>query len=788
MNKDLYRLEFNKVLDKVLTYCVTSYGKDLILNLTPSSDCNEVEKSLSETQAALELLTKKGSIPISEIENIEIYIKSLNSGSSLSAKAILDIANILKVSRELKDYFFSDTSFNLSNFKLIEDFFNTLYSNETLEFKIFSCILDENTIDDKASPELSSLRRNRKKLEHDVREKLSNFIHSTNYSKYIMDSIITIRNDRFVIPVKAEFKDKISGSILDVSSSGSTIYIEPSNIYDLNNKINSIKIMEMLEIEKILANLSSILQPISSNIYLSFKTIGVLDYIFAKAKYARAIVGICPTLNKNKFINLISARHPLIDETKVVPIDISIGNSYTSLLITGPNTGGKTATLKTTGLLVAMACSGIPIPAKENSSIYVFDNIFADIGDEQSIQDSLSTFSSHIVNIIEIINSATSNSLILVDELGSGTDPIEGSSLAISILEYFHKLGALTIATTHYPELKNYALITNGFENASSDFDVNNLVPTYKLLIGVPGRSNAFAICKKLGIPEDILNVASAYLSKDTLNIESLLKSIYDDKLEIEKEKENIIKNSNQVELLRKKLERDNSKLDAEAQNIISDAKQKARDILLGAKDEANQIIKELNDEKINSSAANQLRNKLNSSISEISSINTSSRKTEISKSLSKDSIKIGQVVFVKKLNQSAIILSLPNKSNEVQVQIGILKMNVKVTDIFPSKENSHTKANSTSVSFNSNLKSQSIASELNVIGLNVDEAIPLIDKYLDDASIANLSSVRIVHGKGTGKLREGIHSFLRKHSHVGSFRLGTFGEGEMGVTIVSLK
>lgn len=788
MNKDLYRLEFNKVLDKVSTYCVTSYGKDLILNLTPSSDCNEVEKSLSETQSALELLTKKGAIPISEIENIEIYIKSLNSGSSLSAKAILDIANILKVSRELKDYFFSDTSFNLSNFKLIEDFFNTLYSNETLEFKIFSCILDENTIDDKASPALSSLRRNRKKLEHDVREKLSNFIHSTNYSKYIMDSIITIRNDRFVIPVKAEFKDKISGSILDVSSSGSTIYIEPSNIYDLNNKINSIKIMEMLEIEKILANLSSILQPISSNIYLSFKTIGVLDCIFAKAKYARAIDGICPTLNQNKLINLISARHPLIDETKVVPIDISIGNTYTSLLITGPNTGGKTATLKTTGLLVAMACSGIPIPAKENSSIYVFDNIFADIGDEQSIQDSLSTFSSHIVNIIEIINSATSNSLILVDELGSGTDPIEGSSLAISILEYFHKLGALTIATTHYPELKNYALVTNGFENASSDFDVNNLAPTYKLLIGVPGRSNAFAICKKLGIPEDILNVASTYLSKDTINIESLLKSIYDDKLKIEKEKENIIKNSNQVELLRKKLERDNSKLDADAQNIISDAKQKARDILLDAKDEANKIIKELNDEKINSSAANQLRNKLNSSISEISSINTYSRKTDISKSLSKDSIKIGQVVLVKKLNQSAIVLSLPNKSNEVQVQIGILKMNVKVTDIFPSTDNLHAKANPPSVSFNSNLKSQSISSELNVIGLNVDEAIPLIDKYLDDASIANLSSVRIVHGKGTGKLREGIHSFLKSHSHVSSFRLGTFGEGEMGVTIVSLK
>ena len=773
INKNLDRLEFNKVLEKISNYCITSSGKELILNLSPYSDSTLVEKALNETSLALELLIRKGSVPISEIADIDVYVKNLESGNSLSARALLDIANVLRVSRELKEYLYKDKSFDLSDFTLLENIFNELYSNEVIENKIFSSILDENTIDDNASSTLSSLRRNKRKLEQDIREKLSNFIHSGTYSKYIMDSIITIRSDRFVIPVKEEFKDKISGSILDISASGSTVYIEPSSIYELNNKINSIKVLEAIEIEKILSNLSSSLMPITSNLNTDAKTIGLLDFIFAKAKYSKSIDGICPILNDDKVINLIGARHPLIDESKVVPIDISIGDKYTSLLITGPNTGGKTATLKTTGLLVAMACSGIHIPAKENSSIYVFDNIFADIGDEQSIQESLSTFSSHILNIIEILNTATSNSLILLDELGSGTDPVEGSSLAISILEHFHNLGALTIATTHYPELKNYALVTEGFENASSDFDVVNLKPTYKLLIGVPGKSNAFAISKKLGLPDDILESASNYLKKDSISIESLLKSIYDDKLEIEKEKENIIKNSNQVQLLRKSLERDNSKLDLEAENIISDAKKKARDILLDAKEEANEIIKELNDEKINLSNANMLRNKLNSSLEEITKVQIESSKNSNISLITNDEISVGQTVIVKKLNQKAIILSLPNKSGEVQVQVGIMNMNVKLEDLAPCSESSDLKETKrTNTSFNSNFKTQNVSSEINVIGLNVDEAIPIIDKYLDDASIAKLASVRIVHGKGTGKLREGIHAFLRKHPHVKSFRL----------------
>lgn len=658
-----------------------------------------------------------------------------------------------------------------------------LYYNKNMEDTIFNSIIDEDTIADDASKDLSSLRKNRRKLEQDVRDKLSNFIHSASYSKYLMDSIITIRNDRFVVPVKEEFKEHISGAILDISASGSTVYIEPSAVFELNNKINAVKVQEAIEIEKILKGLSLMLCPIADKLKVTIDIIGRLDFIFARAKYSKEINGIRPIITNSKEINLLGARHPLIDKKVVVPIDISIGKDYSSLLITGPNTGGKTVALKTVGLFCLMAYSGILLPANENSSLYVFDNIFADIGDEQSIQDSLSTFSSHMINIIDILKESTSNSLILLDELGSGTDPVEGASLAISILEHFYNIGALTICTSHYPELKKYALTHEGFENASSDFDIENLCPTYKLLIGIPGKSNAFAISKKLGLSEDILNRAKTFLKEDDISIENLLKSIYDDKLSIEKEKEKIEKNSNQIEVLRKSLERDNSKLNKEAENILSDAKIKAREILLDAKDEVNDIIKELNNEKTNLKKANALRNKLNSSINEVSEVHTVAAS---SSHLSASDITIGQEVFFNKVNSTGIVYSLPNKSNEVRLQVGSIYMNAKLEDLSPVKASANKKSNS-NISYSNN-KAQSVASEINVIGLNVDEAIPIVDKYIDDCYMAHLEHARIVHGKGTGKLREGIHTFLRKHPHVKSFRLGTFGEGEMGVTIVYFK
>ncbi len=814
VKKFLIILEYNKIINLIETYCNTFIGKDLLKNLLPSSNKDAVKSMLEETFEATTLLYRKGGVPISEINSeADIEVKYIESNNFLGAKALLDIANILKTSRELFLYLYSDESFNLSEFSKMEDLFSLLYSNENVEKKIFSSIIDEDTIADDASKVLSSLRRTRKNLEQGVREKLSNMIHSSSYSKYLMEPIVTIRNDRFVVPVKEEYKDNISGAILDVSASGSTVYIEPSSVFELNNKINRIKADEAVEIEKILKNLSLMLFPIARNIRVSLNTIGKIDLIFAKAQYSKNINGICPKINDEKQISLYGARHPLIDKNVVVPIDISIGKNYSVLLITGPNTGGKTVCLKTVGLFCLMASSGILIPANEGSSVYVFDNVFADIGDEQSIQESLSTFSAHILNIKDILDLATSESLILVDELGSGTDPSEGAGLAISILEKFYKMGATVICTTHYPELKKYALTNDGFENASSDFDVENLRPTYKLLLGIPGKSNAFAISKKLGISSDILERAQSLKKEDDKNIETLLKNIYDDKLEIEKEKENIRKNSNQIELLRKSLERDNSKKEQEANNIISDAKIKARNILLDAKDEANEIIKELNSmtEKENLANANEVRNKLNSSINKLSQLEKQNGK----KNLSADEIQVGMEVFYTKFNSKAIVLELPNSSNEVTIQVGSLTMKAKINDLLACTQTSGS-ANSSaslhnsgtsnikksewnnsgnnlntgkgsSVSF-SNTKAQNVSSEINVIGLNVDEAIPLVDKYLDDCYMANLETARIVHGKGTGKLRDGIHKFLKKNPRVKSFRMGTYGEGEMGVTVVTLK
>ena len=499
--------------------------------------------------------------------------------------------------------------------------------------------------------------------------------------------------------------------------------------------------------------------------------------------------GISPTINDKKEFNLIKARHPLIDKTKVVPIDISLGNDYSTLVITGPNTGGKTVTLKTVGLLHLMAYSGLMIPAHENSSIYVFDAIFADIGDEQSISESLSTFSSHMKNIIEITNKATCQSLILVDELGSGTDPIEGSSLAISILEFFNHLGSLCISTTHYQEIKNYALTHEGYMNASAEFDVEHLKPTYNIILGVPGKSNAFAISKKLGLRPKILDRASTLIDSNEVKIEDILKSIYDSKKQIDLEKNKIEKNSKEIEKLKLELQKDNSDVKNKEKEIIENAKIEARDILLKAKDEATSIIREMN--TINNSHVadtlkdlNNLRNKLNTSIRNLN--NFEAEKINNGTTISPSDLPKGTKVIINTLNQKGIVVGQV-KNNKVQVQAGNTKLNIDIDnlDLDISKPESKKSQSSPSTSL---LKQKSISNEINVIGLNVDEAIYIVDKYLDDCSLGSLDTVRIVHGKGTGKLRQGIHTFLKKHPHVKTFRLGSFGEGEMGVTVVQLK
>jgi DNA mismatch repair protein MutS2 len=778
--KAIEKLEFNKICDILKNYAITFIGKKYVEDLKPLSSKSEIEKAQKQTSEASTLLYRKGFIPVTEIEDITPHIKKLNSSLFLTPKQLLDLAQILKTSNNLKDYFFS-SEIDMSEFVNLNGLFNNLYINPSIEKAISSAIIDENTIADDASRELNIIRKNIKNKEQEIRLKLNSFMNS----KYVQEAVITVRFGRFVIPVKNEYRQEIKGFIHDISSSGSTVFIEPIAIFDLNNDLNNLKNEESIEIEKILQKLSSLFFNIISNIENDLNLIGLIDFIFAKAKYSNSLGATEPIINNEKILDLKQAWHPLINKNSAVKNDIPIGINYNSLIITGPNTGGKTVTLKTAGLLTLMAMSGLHITAKEGSSIYVFDNVFADIGDEQSISDSLSTFSSHMTNIAVILNEATENSFILLDELGSGTDPVEGSSLAISILEKLNSLKALTLSTTHYPELKHFALITDGFENASVEFNLDTLSPTYKLLLGVPGTSNAFSISRKLGISEDIISRAKEFINSDKINIEELLNNIYEDKRTIEREKEKTLENSKKIEELKNSLEFDFSKLKNEQKEIINKSKQEARDILLSAKEDANDIIKEL-EKSQDTKSSNKLRDKLNKKIDDLSITNSS---TKSNKKLELSDLKIGMKVFVNKINQNGTILSI-SKDGKIQVQLALGKMFFEVNDIeiineSKSKENKIYKKDYSS---KPEFKAKVISTEINVIGQNVDEACFAIDKYLDNCSLSGISSVRIVHGKGTGALRTGIHKFLKTHPHVKSFRVGTFGEGEMGVTIVELK
>ena len=632
-----------------------------------------------------------------------------------------------------------------------------------------SCILDENTIYDKASKTLHSIRKKQKKLEQDIRTKLTDMLHSSTYSKYIQENVVTIRNDRFVIPVKEEYRSQIKGFIHDISNAGSTVFIEPISVFEMNNELNSIKKEEELEIEKILQELTQLFYPYVKELQLDVDIIGRLDFIFAKSNFSNSINATIPLINNKKEFHLKNARHPFISKDKVVPISLDLGNNFSVLVITGPNTGGKTVTLKTVGLLTCMACSGLAIPCDENSSIYVFDAIFADIGDDQSILASLSTFSSHMLNIVEIIKHATERSLILVDELGSGTDPLEGSNLAISILDHLKKIGSLTIATTHYQELKQYALVTDEFENASVEFDVSTLSPTYKLLVGIPGKSNAFEISKKLGLDESIITKAKSLMTSSQIDIENLLKNIYDNKAFIEKEKIIISQELERITSLRKSLEKENEDVKRQEQDLINHAKIEARNILIEAKEDANQIIKKMNS-LTNSKDLENARNTLNTKIKNISLVNGINHNDNSNDSkyiLDAKDIKPQMEVFITNLGQNGVVLSHVSKSNEVQVQVGNLKMNVAIKHLklpnISAKNNVSLAVNNFKNSYH--LKTKTVKSEINVIGLTVEEAVFVVDKFLDDALLSKLQTVRIVHGKGTGKLRNRYSSIFKKLS-----------------------
>ena len=778
-NKYLEKLEFNKIKDILSEYTVTELGKKLVLNLEPYSSRKEIEKALNQTFQASNLIYRKGNIPLTDLADFTPHIKALKSYMSLNIKQLLELYHLLKISRELKNYFKEETEIDMSEFSVLENLFLNIYTNPEIEKTLNSSIIDEFTLSDNASSTLSSIRKNIKSKEADIRNKLNSMLHS----KFVQEPIITIKNNRFVLPIKNEYRSEVKGFIHDISSSGSTVYIEPLTVFELNNDIGNLKNDENIEIQKILQKLSSLFFEIIPELENNLNLISILDFTFAKGKYSNDIDGIMPIINDDKYINLINVWHPLIDKNKAVKNTITLGIDFNSLIITGPNTGGKTVSLKTTGLICLMAMSGLNIPAKEGSSIYIFDNIFADIGDEQNILESLSTFSSHMSNISNILKSSTSDSLVLMDELGAGTDPLQGANLAISILEELNKRNCLVLCTTHYQELKQFALVTPGFKNASVEFNLETLSPTYKLLLGVPGTSNAFAISKKLGISDEIIKRAESLMKNNDIHIEDLLKSIYDDKRKIEIEKQKIEDNSKEIKILKEKLDKDLSFAENQERTLINDAKNKARDILLSAKEDANEIIKEI--EKTNDNKkANNLRNKLNEKINDLSITNS---KTKISKTLNKSDIILGMNVFIPSLNQVGIINSLPNKSDSVQVQIGSMKMNFNINKLEKTSQKS-TISQEKDYSKRKDFSVKAFSSEINVIGYNVEEACFAIDRYLDQAVMNGLGTVRIVHGKGTGILRNGVHNFLKKHPHVKDYRIGTYGEGEMGVTVVNLK
>ncbi len=773
----LEKLEFNKITAILSGYSVTSFGKLKCKQLCPMTDSNKIQKALSETTEAVSLLYRKGIPPIDELNNIETHILNLKNQKFLSIKSLLEITKVLTVSRKLKDYYFEK---ELNQSDSLTTYFDHLYLNIGIEEKISSSILDEQTLNDYASSELYNIRTSIKSTQKEIKARLQSLLTS----KYLQDPIITIRQNRFVVPVKSEYQANVKGFIHDTSTSGSTVFIEPLTVFDLNNKLSDLQIKENIEIEKILQKLSSLFFEITNELENNYNLIAILDFIFAKAKYSKATNSNCPQINNNKTVYLKNAIHPLLNPETAVPITLEIGKTFSSLLITGPNTGGKTVTLKTVGLLVLMASSGMHIPASSESSIFIFDNIFADIGDEQSILESLSTFSSHMSNIVNIVNKSTSNSLVLVDELGSGTDPIEGASLAQSILEYLKEKNILTIATTHYQNLKEYALLTEGVENASCEFNLDTLSPTYRLLLGVPGKSNAFAISQKLGLNSSILENAKKLINEDTATIEDLLKEIYDSKALIETEKEKILQDSKKISILKEKLENEQKDISEHKKEYIKKAKQDAKEILLQAKQDANEIIKEMEHSKNDNKKLNNLRNKLGNKLSET---------TDLEKEISNDNpieeseIKPNTIVYIPSFDKNGTILSYPNQSKKVNIQIDNIKTNLHISELSKVKS-IDTISDNIIIKKHSNFSPKKVETELNIIGLNIEESTFLVDKFLDNAVISKLENVRIVHGKGTGALGKGIQNYLKSHPHVKSFRYGTFGEGEMGVTIVELK
>ena len=786
--KSLTTLEYDKIIDRLVSFAASDKAKERLKKLVPMTDIHDINAALSETSDALSRVYAKGAVSFSGVHDVGASVKRLEIGSSLNTVELLHISSLLTAAARVKNYY-EDTTDSLTGY------FHALEPLTPLNTEIKRCILSEDEISDDASANLRSIRRQKVLAAERIHTELNKMLNSSSVRNCLQDFVITSRSGRYCLPVKAEYKSQVPGMVHDQSATGSTLFIEPAAVVKLNNDIRELELKEQAEIEAILAELSAKASEFTDELLTDFQVLTTLDFIFAKAQMSKQYKCSCPVMNTNNYINIKKGRHPLIDPHKVVPIDIYLGKNFNLLIITGPNTGGKTVSLKTVGLLTLMAQSGLHIPALDHSELAVFDNVFADIGDEQSIEQSLSTFSSHMTNTVSILKEADAHSLILFDEIGAGTDPTEGAALAISILNDLHKRGITTMATTHYSEIKVYALTTDGVENACCEFDVESLRPTYRLLIGIPGKSNAFAISKKLGLPDYIIKDASARMDADDVQFEDLLSDLEHSRITIEKERAEINAYKQEIQQLKDELKTKSDRLDERRDKILRKANEEAAAILKDAKEYADQTIKTMNKHGMTvkelEKQRSAIRDKMNKRQEKLS---VQAAKPKAHKAHDISEFKVGTHVRVLSMNLIGTVTAPPSPKGEITVQMGSLSTKTKINNLEilvgykdPEEAKKAPKGAGGSGKIKMS-KAASISHEINLLGLTVDEAVAKLDKYLDDASISRIPQVRIVHGKGTGALRNGVTAYLRGVPYIKSFRLGEIGEGDTGVTIVDFK
>lgn len=788
--KTLTKLEYNKIIELLTDQASSPAGKQKCKTLVPMFDLHELNLAQEQTAAAFTRIVKKGRLSFSGCYPIEDSLMRLEVGAALTCGELLKISKLLQVTNRAKSYGRHDTVDELED--CLDAFFNQLEPLTSLTNEISRCIIDEDEIADDASSTLKNIRRNIMATNDKVHSTLTSLVNGSLKS-YLQDALITMRGDRYCLPVKAEYRSQVPGMIHDQSSTGSTLFIEPMSVVKLNNDLKELYGKEQEEIQVILARLSEEAAGYISELRGNYRILTELDFIFAKGSLALSMHASKPIFNKNGYIHIREGRHPLLDKKKVVPITLTLGGDFDLLIVTGPNTGGKTVSLKTVGLFTLMGQAGLHIPALDRSELAVFENVFADIGDEQSIEQSLSTFSSHMTNIVSFLKNVNEHSLVLFDELGAGTDPTEGAALAIAILSYLHERGIRTMATTHYSELKVFALSEPGVENACCEFDVETLRPTYRLLLGIPGKSNAFAISSKLGLPDYIIDKAKEQLSEHEESFEDLLTDLEDSRRTIEKEHAEIASYKREIEQLKNKLEKKQHRLDEQKERIIREANDKANSILREAKEFADETMKnfrKFGKENISAADMERERERIRQQIAKTQ--NSSKIEVQKPKKTYKPSdFRLGESVKVLSMNLTGTVNSLPDAKGNLFVQMGILRSQVHISDLEIIEEPMSITAKQMRRTSSGKMKmgkSMHISPEINLLGKTVDEAIAELDKYLDDAYLAHLSPVRIVHGKGTGALRQGVHNYLKRQKHVKSFRLGAFGEGDAGVTIVEFK